>query len=183
MIVVDTSALLAIVLDEPEAEACIGALLDADGILISAGTMAEALIVARRRNRGEEVAELLEDLGFEISSVTTAAAKRVAAAYDRWGKGIHPAGLNFGDCFAYELAKSRGSRLLFRRRGFRQDRHRQRALVRSAGVTAASGRRRAGSRRALPGFPLIRRRSTLRISSGLSRWWYRYSAMLSRTSV
>jgi ribonuclease VapC len=48
-----------------------------------------------------------------VVSVTPAAARRVAAAYERWGKGMHPAGLNFGDCFAYEVAKEHGCRLLY----------------------------------------------------------------------
>ena len=68
MIVVDTSALMAIVLDEPQAETCMAAIEAADGLLISAGTVAEALIVAGRRNVGEEIAALIEGLGFEVVS-------------------------------------------------------------------------------------------------------------------
>ncbi len=101
MIAVDTSALMAIVLDEPQGEACMTAIEEADRLLISAGTVAEALIVASRRNVGEEVSLLISGLGFEIVSVTAAAAPRVAHAYGRWGKGVHPAGLNYGDCFSY----------------------------------------------------------------------------------
>ena len=63
MIAVDTSALMAIVLDEPQAETCMVAIEAADGLLISAGTVAEALIVAGRRNVGEEIAALVEGLG------------------------------------------------------------------------------------------------------------------------
>ena len=66
MIAVDTSALMAIVLDEPQAEACMVAIEAADGLLISAGTVAEALIVAGRRNVGEEIAALVEGLGPDI---------------------------------------------------------------------------------------------------------------------
>lgn len=113
MIVVDTSALMAIVMDEPPAEICMAAIEAADGLLISAGTVAEALIVAGRRNVGEEVAALIEGLGFEVVSVTEASARRIADAYARWGKGVHPAGLNYGDCFAYEVASERGCPLLF----------------------------------------------------------------------
>lgn len=72
MIVVDTSALMAIVLDEPEADVCIAALEAEDDILISAGTVAEALIVASRRNVGEELSGLIDGLGFEIAAVTPA---------------------------------------------------------------------------------------------------------------
>jgi ribonuclease VapC len=113
MIAVDTSALMAIVLDEPQANACIAALEAEDEILISAGTVAEALIVSERRNVGEEVATLIDGLGFDIVEVTPAAARRIALAYARWGKGIHPASLNFGDCFAYDVAKEHTCSLLF----------------------------------------------------------------------
>src|SRR5688500_12264502 len=105
MIAVDTSALMAIVLDEPKADACVEALQAEDEVLISAGTVAEALIVAGRRNVGEQMARLIDGLGFEIVTVTPAAARRIALAYASWGKGVHPAALNFGDCFAYEVAK------------------------------------------------------------------------------
>jgi ribonuclease VapC len=71
------------------------------------------MIVARCRNLGEEMAALIEDLAFEVVSVTPAAAYRIAAAYERWGKGLHPAGLNFGDCFSYEVAKEHTCRLLY----------------------------------------------------------------------
>ncbi|MDK2761415.1 MAG: type II toxin-antitoxin system VapC family toxin [Sphingopyxis sp.] len=113
MIAVDTSALIAIVLSEPKADACAAALEAEDRLLISAGTVAEALIVAGRRNVGEEVAQLIDGLGFEIVSVTPASARRIAAAYEKWGKGVHPAALNFGDCFAYEVAKEHDCPLLF----------------------------------------------------------------------
>ncbi len=56
---------------------------------------------------------LIDDLDFEIVTVTAAAARRIGQAYARWGKGVHPAGLNFGDCFAYEIAKERSYPLLF----------------------------------------------------------------------
>jgi ribonuclease VapC len=113
MIAVDTSALMAIVLNEPEADACAAALETEDRLLISAGTVAEALIVAKQRNVGEEMSQLIDGLGFEIVSVTPASARRIAAAYEQWGKGVHPAALNFGDCFAYEVAKEHNCRLLY----------------------------------------------------------------------
>lgn len=113
MIAVDTSALMAIVLGEPAGEACMAALETAERLLISAGTVAEALIVAGRRHVGPEVASLIDGLGFEVVAVDRAAARRVARAYARWGKGAQTAGLNFGDCFAYEVAKEHGCRLLF----------------------------------------------------------------------
>lgn len=113
MIVVDTSALMAVLLAEPEADACIAVLESEDRLLISAGTVAEALIVARRRNVGDEMSRLIDELGFDIVSVTKASARRVAEAYERWGKGVNVAGLNFGDCFAYELARENACPLLF----------------------------------------------------------------------
>jgi len=113
MIAVDTSALMAIVLNETEADACAAALEVEDRLLISAGTVAEALIVAARRNVGEEMAQLIDGLGLEIVSVTPASARRVAGVYKKWGKGVHPASLNFGDCFAYEVAKEHECRLLY----------------------------------------------------------------------
>jgi ribonuclease VapC len=76
MIAVDRSALMAIVLSEPQVDACIAALAAEDELLISAGTIAEALIVSSRRNVGEEVARLIEGLGFEVTSTTSASARR-----------------------------------------------------------------------------------------------------------
>ncbi|HVC52585.1 MAG TPA: type II toxin-antitoxin system VapC family toxin [Stellaceae bacterium] len=113
MIAVDTSALMAIVRGEPQADACIAALDAEDEILISAGTLAEALIVSARRNLGAEMARLIDGLGCEIVAITPAAARRIAEAYRRWGRGLHPAALNFGDCFAYEVATEHACRLLY----------------------------------------------------------------------
>lgn len=112
MIAVDTSALMAILLDEPRAGACMDAIQAADRLLISAGTVAEALIAAGRRNLSGEMTELIAGLDFEILPLTAASARRVAAAYGRWGKGAHPAALNFGDCFAYEVADGHACPLL-----------------------------------------------------------------------
>jgi ribonuclease VapC len=113
MIAVDTSALMAIVLDEPKAGACIAALEAEDEILISAGTLAEILIVSERRNVGAEMARFIDRLAPEIVAVMPASARRIAQAYRRWGRGMHPAALNFGDCFAYEVAKEYACRLLY----------------------------------------------------------------------
>jgi ribonuclease VapC len=113
MIAVDTSALMAVVLGEAEANACIAVLEKEDEILISAATIAEALIVAARRNVGEEMATLIDGLGFNAVAVTPASARRVAQAYARWGKSAHAAGPNFGDCFAYELAREHDCPLLY----------------------------------------------------------------------
>ncbi len=113
MIIVDTSALMAVLLDDPEADACTDALTAAEALSISAGTVAEALIVADRRGCGQEMRRLIDGLGFSIVPVTPAMARNVADAYARWGKGVDPAGLNFGDCFAYALANETASPILF----------------------------------------------------------------------
>jgi ribonuclease VapC len=104
---------MAIVLKEPRAPGCVAALEAEDEILISAGTVAEALIVSARRNIGVEMARLIDALGCEIISVTPASAQRIALAYEQRGRGMHPAALNFGDCFAYEVAKEHACRLLY----------------------------------------------------------------------
>ena len=113
MIAVDTSALMAVVLGEAEAEACITALEAEDEILISTGTIAEALIVAARRNVSDEMESLISGLGLHAIALTLASARRVAVAYEQWGKGVHTAGLNLGDCFAYEVAKQHDCPLLY----------------------------------------------------------------------
>lgn len=112
MIAVDTSALMAFLLDEPDSGAVYAALVSADGLLLSAATVAEALIVSDRRGLGDQMRALFEELGMEIAPVNAAVAADVARAYQRWGKGVHPAGLNLGDCFAYALAASCGVPLL-----------------------------------------------------------------------
>jgi ribonuclease VapC len=113
VIAVDTSALMAIVLGEATADVCIAVLEAEADVVISAGTVAEALIVASRRRVAKPMANLIEGLGFNVVAVTPASAQRIALAYERWGKGVHPAGLNFGDCFAYEVAKENACPLLF----------------------------------------------------------------------
>ena len=113
MIAVDTSALMAIILGEAASDACISALEGQQEILISAATVAEALIVAKRRNLDEEMSTLIEGLGLTVVPVSGSASSRIAQAYARWGKGVHPAGLNFGDCFSYAVAKEHDCPLLY----------------------------------------------------------------------
>ncbi len=113
MIVVDTSALTAIALGEPQAGACAAVLETESDVAIAAVTLAEARIVAARRNRASEIAAMISLLGFEVVAVAQASARGAAAAYAQWGKGAHPAGLNYGDCYAYELARERRCPLLF----------------------------------------------------------------------
>ena len=113
MIAVDTSALMAILLDEPTAPGCIEALATNERVVVSAATVAEALIVAERRGLRTEMTSLIDGLSLEVVSVSAAMAREVADVYARWGKGVHPAALNFGDCFAYELARTYDCPLLY----------------------------------------------------------------------
>lgn len=113
MIAADTSALMAIVLDEKPGDACIEVLEAESRVLISAGTLTESFVVAARRRVAFEIEKLIERLGFEIVNVTGSTAFAVGDAYRKWGKGLHPAGLNFGDCFAYVLAKEHACALLY----------------------------------------------------------------------
>jgi ribonuclease VapC len=112
MIAVDTSALLAVALDEPRAFDCAAA-LQSDDLIVSAMTVAEALVVASRRGVSNQLRALLDGLDFTVDSISQATSERIARIYDLWGKGMHPAALNLGDCFAYDVAKQRGCKLLY----------------------------------------------------------------------
>ena len=120
MIVVDTSALLAIVLGEPGGPACREALRQAKAAYISAGTLAEALIVGGHRGVAQMLSALLEELQIEVVAVNAGDAYDVADGYRHWGRGMHPARLNLGDCFGYALAKSRRLPLLYVGEDFRR---------------------------------------------------------------
>jgi ribonuclease VapC len=113
VIVVDTSALLAVVLKERSATACMRVLENEDDIPISAGTLAESLIVAGRRKVAHVMFALIDEISCQVVPVTRADAVAAAAAYARRGKGVHPAGLTYGGCFAYALAAQHGCKLLF----------------------------------------------------------------------
>ena len=113
MICVDTSALMAILLLEVEALPCVAVIAREPEILMSAGTMAELMIVAGQRGLSAELTRIVEGLPLTVVEVTEESARRSARAYERWGKGNHGARLNYGDCFAYELAERYGCPLLF----------------------------------------------------------------------
>jgi ribonuclease VapC len=113
VIVVDTSALMAILLDEPYADACSRALYGEPNVIMSAITVAECLIVAAGRGGVEDMRRIIDEGGFAFDQVTEQIARQVARVYSLWGKGAHPARLNFADCFAYELAQRRNCALLF----------------------------------------------------------------------
>lgn len=113
MICVDSSALVAIAAGEPTNEMCSEQLSISEQVLISAATLAEAMIVCGRRGVAAELDRLLDAVDLVVIDVDEAAARRVANAYARWGKGVHAAQLNYGDCFAYEVAERYGCPLLF----------------------------------------------------------------------
>jgi ribonuclease VapC len=114
--IVDTSALVAILLQEDDARTYADAIAGAGTAALSAASYVELAIVSL--SRGEkgraELEAMLADAGIEIVPVTLDQARLAAGAYEKYGRGRHAAGLNFGDCFAYALAKSRNEVLLFK---------------------------------------------------------------------
>lgn len=113
MIAVDSSALMAIVLREAEADRCETALLESQTLIMSAATYAEVMIVAHSRGCGDDLKRLIETLAIDIIPVDDIVAEQVTLVYRVWGKGRHPAALNIMDCFSYALAKDRNCPLLF----------------------------------------------------------------------
>lgn len=113
MIVVDSSALLAVLQGEAEGQACSDALSADDEPLMAAPTLAEVLIVAAGRQLHGEMARLIGELAMTVVPLTEARAYDAVREHMRWGKGFHPAKLNLCDCFAYALAKEQGCPLLF----------------------------------------------------------------------
>ena len=115
--IVDASALIAILRNEPEAPAFARALADAVPCRLSGVNFVEASVVADRINgyRGPDLFDrIVRDSGIEVVPVTVEQAQEARTAYMIYGKGRHPAGLNLGDCFAYALAKVSGEPLLFK---------------------------------------------------------------------
>ena len=116
--IVDTSAVVAIVRDEPEAPAFATLLARADVAVLSAANFVECTVVvdaSRDPIAIRRFDELMRAAGIHIKDVTAEQAHIARAAYRDFGRGSgHPARLNFGDCFAYALAKSRDDALLFK---------------------------------------------------------------------
>ncbi len=113
--VIDSSALAAILLGEPEQHR-FNTLIDSDRVrLVSAATLVEISIVIEARKGQLGIAELdllIRRAQIEIVPVTVEHAQIARSAYHKFGKGRHPAKLNFGDCFAYALARATGEPLL-----------------------------------------------------------------------
>ena len=121
--VIDTSALLAILNDEPERRSFNEAIEGAESVSLSAATFVETSIVIEARFGAEGVRDLDHFLGLAaivVKEVDADQAYLARRAFTEFGKGRHLAGLNFGDCFSYALAKVRGERLLFKGNDFTQ---------------------------------------------------------------
>jgi ribonuclease VapC len=119
--VIDTSAIVAIALGEPEAPLFEQHIADDPIRLISAATVLEAAMVIETRlgeAGGSELDLWLHRIGVEIVAVEPEHADQARRAWRRYGKGRHPAGLNFGDCFSYALALLTGEALLFKGNDF-----------------------------------------------------------------
>jgi len=113
VIAIDSSALLAVLLSEPEAAACEECLIAETSLLISAATLTEVMIVADRRGVAPALEVMLQALAPTVVPVTPSLARLAADAYRLWGRGNHAAALNFGDTFSYALAKQQGCPLLY----------------------------------------------------------------------
>lgn len=119
--VIDTSAITAILFDEDEAERMEIAIEEDPVRLLSAASLLEASIVIETRYGepgGRELDLLLHRAQIEIASVDAALTDVARGAYRKWGRRRSPAGLNFGDCFSYALSKTSGEPLLFKGEDF-----------------------------------------------------------------
>ena len=121
--VIDTSALLAILLGEPERGAFLKLLSESETRLLSAANALETAIVVETRRgvaAGGELDLFLQRTKIEIVAVDVEQVAIARLAWRKFGKGRHTAGLNFGDCFAYALAKMSSEPLLAKGADFRQ---------------------------------------------------------------
>ncbi|QNI32279.1 type II toxin-antitoxin system VapC family toxin [Alloacidobacterium dinghuense] len=119
--VLDTSAILAVLLEEPEAAQLVHFIGEDRIRLCSAVSFVEASIVLRNRKgeRGrQKLDQFLRRARVQITAVDVKQAEVAREAYEKFGKGKHPAGLNLGDCFSYALAKTTNEPLLFKGEDF-----------------------------------------------------------------
>jgi ribonuclease VapC len=122
-VIVDTSALVAILFGEPDADLLLRRIQKEAVCRLSAGNYLEFVIVLSRQGPGEMLLEgelFLQRAAIAIEPVSLRQIELARHAYLDFGKGRHPAGLNFGDCFAYALAKDKGEPLLFKGKDFAQ---------------------------------------------------------------
>ena len=121
--IVDTSAVLSILFNEPDARRHASAIMTAHPCRMSVANVLEAAIVLEGRagsTAAHELDALLESAEIELVPVTVELLEAARRAWRRFGKGNHPAALNFGDCFAYALARTTGEPLLFKGDDFSQ---------------------------------------------------------------
>ena len=120
--IVDTSVIIAILRDEPDAEELADALNSADVRRLSAASYVEAAVVTdgnRDPVLSRRLDSFLQESLIDVEVVTVEQARIAREAYRDFGKGRHRAGLNFGDCFVYALAKVKGEPLLFKGSDFK----------------------------------------------------------------
>lgn len=122
MIIIDSSALIAIMLDEAEGKSFAMAITGDDEPLMSVGNALECFMVlaAKRSDATEYLEVFLYNHRIRLEPITLTQLVFARQAFAQYGKGRHPAGLNFGDCFAYALAKSMDAPLLFKGDDFRK---------------------------------------------------------------
>ena len=119
--VLDTSALVAVLFDEPERYEFVRTISAARRRLISSATLVESSIVVEAKRgeaAGRELDLFLHRATFQTVAVDEEQAQLARGAWRRYGRGRHPAGLNFGDLFAYALARARGEPRLFQGNDF-----------------------------------------------------------------
>ena len=120
--IVDTSAVLAVLFREPDAERYARAILTASPCRMSVASLLEASLVIGGRGHATdaELDAFVEEAEVELMPVTREQVESARLAWRRFGKGNHEAALNFGDCFAYALARTTGEPLLFKGDDFKR---------------------------------------------------------------
>ena len=121
--IVDTSAIIAVLFHEEDAQAYAEAITRADSCRMSAATFVETAIVVEaqtRNNGGRQLDAFIRRASIGVEPVTEEQAHIARQAFMDFGKGRHRAGLNYGDCFSYALAKATREPLLFKGRDFAQ---------------------------------------------------------------
>jgi len=121
--IIDTSAIVAILFSEDDAEVYAKAITHADSRRISAATFVETAVVVEaqtKNNGGRQLDAFMRRAAITIEPVTEEQAHMARQAFIDFGKGRHPAGLNYGDCFSYALSRATGEPLLFKGKDFRK---------------------------------------------------------------
>ncbi|MGH8676014.1 MAG: type II toxin-antitoxin system VapC family toxin [Burkholderiales bacterium] len=121
--IIDTSAIIAILFNERDAKTYAQAITKADSCRVSAATFVEASIVVEAQTKnggGSQLDAFLRRARIAIEPVTEEQAHIARQAFADFGKGRHPAALNYGDCFSYALAKATGEPLLFKGADFKK---------------------------------------------------------------